>query len=309
MTFDNSNIDLSGVDDRRGSPGGGLGGGLGGRRGMAVGGGGVVGLVVLVLVVLLGGNPLAGQANLGLPGGVDAPAGTGESREELQARCSSSEALDTYVDCRLIKAYNVLNDTWSEEFTARGRTYEPPGLVFFSRAVSTGCGTATSEVGPFYCPADRSMYFDLQFLEQLQQQFGASGRFAQIYILAHEGGHHLQTLLGIEPQVRRAQRADPRRTNELSVRLELQADCLAGVWSTLADRNEGEGLVLSEQDVREALGAAAAVGDDRIQEKVQGRISPEGFTHGSAEQRQRWLDTGLRSADLDACDTFTPQTL
>ena len=205
----------------------------------------------------------------------------------------------------MVKVYNVVNTTWAKEFAARGGTYEQPGLVFFSDSVRTGCGTASSQVGPFYCPPDRRMYFDLDFLEQLQSEYGATGEFAQAYILAHEAGHHLQTLLGIEPAMRQQQQRNPKQANALSVRLELQADCFAGVWAKLADASQGEGIVLTRADVDEALNAAAAVGDDRIQASAGQRVDPERWTHGSSEQRKTWFYTGYDSGDLDRCDTFS----
>ena len=159
------------------------------------------------------------------------------------------------------------------------------GLAFFTQAVNTGCGQASSQVGPFYCPPDENIYIDIEFLEQLQQRFGADGRYAQAYIMAHEFGHHLQTILGVEPQVRQAQQANPSRANDLSVRLELQADCFAGVWGRLAD--DRGNVTITRAELTQAL-EAAAVGDDRIQEAATGRVDPESFTHGSSQQRQEW---------------------
>ncbi|WP_449619062.1 KPN_02809 family neutral zinc metallopeptidase [Spongisporangium articulatum] len=292
MEFDNDRVDVGGLDDRRGMGGGGL----------AIGGGaGVVGLIVYVLVQLLGG------------GNVDlsqiTPAQTGsssrqESTAELEKRCNSDGALDKYVDCRMIKVYNVADDVWSEEFSRRGLSYEPPRLVFFENGVNTGCGQASSQVGPFYCPPDEKIYLDLGFLEQLQQQFGAEGTFAQAYIEAHEYGHHLQTLLGTERKVRSAQQSDPDNANRYSVAMELQADCYAGAWATLADKDSDNGIALTKDNIAEAVNAAEAVGDDRIQKKAQGRVDPESWTHGSAAQRAQWFTTGYTSGDIDSCNTF-----
>ncbi len=295
IDFENSNVDIGGVDDRRG---GGMGGGL------AIGGGtGIVGLIVFLLWSLLGG----GTGSAGVVPVDTAPQGgqAGESAEELNARCNSEGALQEYTDCRLIKVYNVADDVWEAEFARRGIEYVRPRLAFFSQATQTGCGPASAEVGPFYCPADQEIYFELGFLDVLQQKFGASGEYAQAYIVAHEFGHHLQTILGIEPQVRQIQQRNPDRANEFSVAMELQADCLAGVWATLSTRVEGNSINLTEQNISEALNAAAAVGDDRIQAKTQGRVDPEGWTHGSAAQRQQWFSTGIKSGDLDTCNTFT----
>ena len=291
IEFDDSRVDVGGVDDRRGRGGG-----------IAIGGGaGVVGLIVFVLFQLLGGGG-GGAGTLPLPGAVQE--GSGETREQLQARCNAEGALQQHADCRMIKVYNIADDVWSAELERRGLRYARPRLAFFTSAVSTGCGQASSQVGPFYCPPDQEIYFDLGFLDQLQAQLDAEGDFAEAYILAHEFGHHLQTLLGTERQVRAAQQRQPGQANELSVRMELQADCYAGVWAVLADRLEGGGIALSEANIGEAVNAAEAVGDDRIQAKSQGRVDPESWTHGSAEQRREWFVKGYRSANMDSCDTF-----
>ncbi len=294
IEFDDSRVDVSGVDDRRGRGGGG---------GLAIGGGaGIVGVIVTLVVVLLGGDP----SQLQLPsGGSGVQAGQpAESSEELRARCNAEGALEQYTDCRLIKVYNVADDVWRDEFARRNLPYQAPRFAFFTGSTQTGCGPASASVGPFYCPPDQEIFFELDFLEQLQSQFGAQGQFAQAYIVAHEFGHHLQTILGTERQVRAAQQQDPSRANAYSVAMELQADCYAGVWSTLADRRGEGGIALTEADVAEAVRAAEAVGDDRIQERTQGRVDPESWTHGSAEQRQQWFLTGYTSGDIARCDTF-----
>jgi predicted metalloprotease len=293
IEFDNQRVDVGGVDDRRGRGGGGL----------AIGGGaGIVGVIVVLLFQLLGGDP----SQLQIPAG-DSPAnstGQAETREQLKARCNADGALDQYTDCRLIKAYNVADTVWKDEFARRGVTYAAPKIAFFTDSTTTGCGQASASVGPFYCPADQDIYFELGFLDQLQQQFGATGEFAQGYILAHEFGHHLQTLLGTERKMRAAQESHPDQANEYSVGLELQADCYAGVWATLADRNKDNGINLTQDNIAEAQRAASAVGDDRIQKKMQGRVDPESWTHGSAAQRQQWFTTGYTSANIDSCTTF-----
>ena len=224
--------------------------------------------------------------------------GTGESLQQLEARCNSEGALERYDDCFLIKVYNEINDIWSAEIDG----YRQPQLAFFHGGVQTGCGPASSRVGPFYCPPDEEVFIDLGFLDQLQAEFGAQGRAAEAYILAHEVGHHLQTLFGTERDVRREQQRSPSRANELSVRLELQADCYAGMWGALAD--ERGSVSITERDLDQALNAAAAVGDDRIQQKTQGRVDPESWTHGSAEQRRTWYLRGFQDATLESCDTF-----
>jgi predicted metalloprotease len=193
-------------------------------------------------------------------------------------------------------------DTWTALFAERGAQYVPPKLVLFDDVAQTGCGQAGSSVGPFYCPLDRKVYIDLTFYRELKEQFQAPGDFAQAYVLAHEVGHHVQNLAGTSDQVRAMQqRASEGEANALSVRLELQADCYAGIWAHHADRSR---QILETGDVEEALGAAAAVGDDTIQNRARGHVVPESFTHGSAEQRKQWFDTGLRTGALEACDTF-----
>jgi uncharacterized protein len=302
IEFDNSRVDVGGVDDRRGGGLGGLGGG-----GLAIGGGaGVVGLVIYLLFSVLGGGGGGGSTGgLQLPDdGSQVGSGSGETSQQLQQRCNSPGALDKYTDCRMIKVYNVADTVWKQEFARRGIPYNPPRLVFFTSATSTGCGRASSSTGPFYCPADQRIYFDLGFLQELQDRFGAQGQFAQAYILAHEYGHHLQTLLGTEPKVRAAQERNPSLANRYSVALELQADCYAGVWAKLADQSQQNGINLTTDNIKEAQNAAAAVGDDRIQQETQGRVNPESFTHGTAQQRANWFTKGYSSGNIDSCNTF-----
>jgi uncharacterized protein len=297
VDFDNNTVDVGGVQDRRGGPG----------RGLVVGGGGgIVGLIVTLLWLFLGGGS-GGGSDPGqliqdgqVSGGV-----AGETSAQLQARCNTTGALDKYTDCRLIKVYDVINSTWTDEFNRRGLTYHPPHLVFFTSATSTACGEASAQVGPFYCPGDESIYLDLGFLAQLESQFGIKGQFAEAYIEAHEAGHHIQELLGTMQKVDTEEQQNPKQDNALSVRLELQADCYAGVWSNLADaETNGNGITLQPSDVTDALNAAAAVGDDRIEKAAGEKVNPETWTHGSAAQREMWLKTGLDTGDLDRCDTF-----
>ncbi len=297
MQFDNDSVDVSGVDDRRGMGGGGL----------AIGGGGlgVVGVILYFVFQAISGGSGGSGAGLQLPPGLQAPAQSGQSTSDLQTRCNASGALQRDTDCRLIKVYDVADTVWSAEIPRRGGTYERPRLTFFSGQTQTGCGGANSQVGPFYCPADQRIYLDLDFLEQLQQQFGAQGQFAQAYIVAHEFGHHIQHLTGTERKVRAAQQSNPGKQNDLSVRLELQADCYAGVWSKLADQSGENGIALSSGDVAEAVKAAQAVGDDRIQQKTAGRVNPESWTHGSAAQRASWFQKGLAQGDMADCDSFS----
>jgi predicted metalloprotease len=189
-----------------------------------------------------------------------------------------------------------LQATWSRILP----DYRPAKLVLFRGAIQSGCGFAQSAMGPFYCPRDQKVYIDLAFYEELRRRFGAPGDFAQAYVIAHEVGHHVQALIGIEGEVRRAQRAAPARANALSVRMELQADCFAGVWG----HSTGSRDILERGDVEEGLGAAAAIGDDRIQEQTTGDVQPESFTHGSSQQRVAWFRRGLESGDPQDCDTF-----
>lgn len=285
MRFDDSSVDASQLEDRRG-------GGRGRGPGLAVGGGGL-GIVGLLLALVLGVNPFEG----GVP--LDPGTGAGSVTSDVAQRCNARGAIEEYDDCFALKVFNEVNEVWTEEFARQGAAYREPVLVYFDGGVQTGCGPASSQVGPFYCPPDERVFIDLGFLEQLQRQFGAEGRYAQAYIVAHEVGHHIQTLTGTERRVRAAQQEDPARANELSVRLELQADCLAGVWSRLAD--ERGNVSITERELDQALGAAEAVGDDRIQEKVQGRVDPESWTHGSAEQRRSAFLRGYQAAGAGAC--------
>jgi predicted metalloprotease len=198
----------------------------------------------------------------------------------------------------------VLDDAqgfWKQEFAAAGKPYRPAKLVLFRGQTNSGCGAASSATGPFYCPLDQRVYIDLGFFDELNRRFKAPGDFAQAYVLAHELGHHVQQQLGIEGKVRQESQQNPGDANDLSVRLELQADCLAGVWG----RSTYDRGILENGDLQEGLNAAAAVGDDRIQQQAGGRIDPETFTHGTSEQRGHWLQTGFDSGKLDACDTFS----
>jgi predicted metalloprotease len=245
----------------------------------------VIAFIVFVLPQLLGGGIGAGLDSFPQVGG-------GGTMTEVDPNDSTGDFVDAVGDDVQI--------TWEELFAASGRTYEPTRIVLFRGSTSTACGPGTSQTGPFYCPLDRMVYLDHSFFDALEQRFGAAGDFAEAYVIAHEIGHHVQTLLGISEQVTQASRQDPGQANLLSIRQELQADCLAGIWGHSADQRG----VLEPGDVEEGLGAAAAVGDDRIQSSVGGRIDPESWTHGSAEQRTRWLQRGLDTGSPEACDTF-----
>jgi uncharacterized protein len=198
-------------------------------------------------------------------------------------------------------------DVWQEAFRKMGRTYQAPTLVLFSGAVESACGVAGSAVGPFYCPSDHKVYLDLRFFGDLRARFGASGDFAQAYVIAHEVGHHVQNLLGISRKVAELQsRVSPSERNRLSVRVELQADCLAGVWANQADKTRH---ILEAGDIEEGLNAASAIGDDRNQQRTQGYVVPDAFTHGSSAQRVRWFKLGLERGNLQSCDTFNADRL
>ena len=198
-------------------------------------------------------------------------------------------------------------DVWGELFANQGRRYEQPTLVLFTGSTHSACGLGQAAMGPFYCPADKKAYIDLGFYEEMRTRFRAPGDFAQAYVIAHEIGHHVQNLLGVSNKVRQMQaRAGKAEGNQLSVRLELQADCLAGVWANRADKARG---ILESGDIEEALNAASAIGDDRLQKQTRGTVVPESFTHGTSTQRQHWFRTGLQSGDPDSCDTFSVASL
>lgn len=267
-----------------------------GRAGLPIALGGGGGLVTLILFLAL--NLLGSGDALPVAPSHDGGATT-ESREQLAQRCNTAGAIERYDDCHVVKSYNEVNEVWASSL---GRDYRQPGIVFFEQATSTGCGNASSSVGPFYCPADERMYFDLGFLNELQRRFGADGRYAQTYIVAHEVGHHLQHLQGTHERAAAAR--DRQAQQRLSIGIELQADCYAGAWSALANRAGNYSITEAELD--QALNAAAAVGDDRIQERTQGRVDPEQWTHGSAEQRRSSFLTGYGAASLNACASLVP---
>ncbi|WP_068272012.1 KPN_02809 family neutral zinc metallopeptidase [Aldersonia kunmingensis] len=278
-----------------------------GRGGKIALGGGAGGLIVLVLVLLLGGDP---SSLLGSEGGESAPGETGTHTLE---HCVTGAVANTDVDCRVLGTAQSLDSVWTDELSEQtGTAYAAPEVAVFNNAVSTGCGEATSAVGPFYCPADQTAYFDTAFFAELVRRFGANaGPLAQEYVVAHEFGHHIQNQLG---DIRRAQ-ADPRGATSGAVRTELQADCYAGVWAHYADKTPAPDSSqpflkpLTDADVADALSAASAVGDDRIQRAATGRVNPEGWTHGSSEQRQRWFMAGYRTGEVRTCDTYSARNL
>ncbi len=268
--------DRSNVEDRRGS-------GLGGR-GLKLGLGGTLLLLVLSVVFKRDMFTLLGASSG--PGSAPLPT------EQVQRRQAAEAGLERIA----VGSFNDSQRVWGQ--TVKG--YRPAKLVLFWDETRSGCGGADAEMGPFYCPADERVYIDLGFYRELATRYGAPGQFAQAYVIAHEVGHHLQNLLGIEPKVRAARQRDPSQRNALSVRMELQADCFAGVWG----RSTEERQLLDPGEIDQGLAAAAAVGDDRLQKAATGRISPESFTHGSSEQRARWFRRGFQSGSLRECDTF-----
>jgi predicted metalloprotease len=270
------------IEDVRASTGG-------GRPGLRIGIGGT--LLALAASYFLGIDPrlILGLMNA-VPTQQSAPAAQYGTPQDEQGRFIAAVLGET-------------EDAWSAIFQARGLTYVPPKLVLYRDAMPTACGSGSAAAGPFYCPIDRKVYLDLGFFQQLGDEFQAPGQFAQAYVLAHEVGHHVQNLLGIADKVRAAQeRASERQANQLSVMLELQADCFAGVWAKNADQTRH---ILEAGDIESALRAAAAVGDDTLQRRAQGYVVPESFTHGTAAQRVYWFKRGLAGGSIESCDTFS----
>ncbi len=303
MRFDEgAELDTSQVDDLRGG-----GGGIGGWVGMG-GGVSVVGLLLYFLLSQLGGSPGTPLSG-GLPG-----LGAGQSINDAQISqsCRSGRDANTALDCEVVAVVNSLDAYWNGAFTDSGRTYRKPRINFFNGGVRSGCGSASSEVGPFYCPADRESYIDLRFFRELEQRFGAKGGpFARAYVIAHEYGHHVQNLLGTS---RRVQAGEAGPTSG-SVRLELQADCYAGVWAKNASTTPGPSgrpliTEVTDEDVGAALDTAARIGDDYIQTQLGGgRVDQSEFTHGTSEQRQKWYRTGYQSGNPKSCGTFDTNDL
>jgi uncharacterized protein len=290
-------LDTSRVRDRRGA---------GGGR-MAIGGG-IGGVVIVLLALAFGVDP---GVLLDATGGTGAPSGQPPADGGLEVACETGEDIETQRECRFVAFENSVQDHWAAEFEQRGARYEPASFTVFSGGVATACGSASSAMGPFYCPGDQGVYLDLGFFAQLEAQLGArQGDFAEAYVVAHEVAHHVQHLTGVNDQVRSRQGAE----SDL-VRLELQADCLAGVWAHHATRTpiagSDEPIItdISQDDIELAMDTAGAIGDDYIQTRTQGNVTPETWSHGSSEQRVRWFTQGLETGELEACDTWSAAEL
>lgn len=277
------------MEDRRGGGGG-------------MGGGGKLGLGTMVVLGIIG--YALGIDPRVLIGGAEMLSGGGGPAPQVQPGTKPSDETGRFVSSVLAQTEDVWRQIYPQQ---TGKAYRDPKLVLFSGGTRSGCGAAQQAMGPFYCPTDQTVYLDMGFFEDMRKRFGVKGDFAVAYVIAHEVGHHVQNVVGLLGQVQQAQRSvDERTMNAYQVRVELQADCLAGVWAHHAEKRF---RILQEGDVEEAMNAAAAVGDDNIQKKTQGRVVPESFTHGTSEQRMRWFTTGIRSGDMGTCDTFKAQRI
>lgn len=282
------------VDDQRGR-----------RRagGVVAGGGGIIGIVIAVVVALAGGGGGGGSGDVitDILGQLGTPAGPLEADPNIETG-TGGEADDATEDFMRAVMNSLQDDFWPRQLPG----FEPTVLTLFTDAVSTGCGNAPAAVGPFYCPADRTAYIDLSFFGELEQRFGAPGQFAQAYVIAHEVGHHVQNLQGTSDRVHAAPRSEQEGADGLSVRLELQADCYAGLWAGYVYGDAEEDIQLTREDITDALGAAEAIGDDRLQQQAGAEVDPESWTHGSSEQRVDWFTTGFEGrGELGVCDTFS----
>jgi len=318
MRYGDQDRESQNVEDRRGQDSGPVAGRgmpfplpMGAGRGLSIG----TIVIIGVICLMLGINPLELLSGNGIPTMPDTsrtqPTQPTSQRSPFELpRTPGPRQAAPQNDEMSQFVRRVLADTedvWERVFAASGQTYQKPTLVLFSRATQTACGTGMSAMGPFYCPLDRKLYIDLKFYEDLKTKFGAPGDFAQAYVIAHEVGHHVQTLLGVAEKVQSLkQRMDQARANAMQVRMELQADCLAGVWASLNDQLKKR---LEAGDIQEGLNAASQIGDDTLQRRTQGQVVPESFTHGSSEQRVRWFKRGLETSQMKACDTFNAKDL
>jgi predicted metalloprotease len=303
------------VEDRRGGGGGGGFGGLGrssGGGGFPIpipggrGGTGGLGLIIVIAVIAF---QMCSGGGISLPGGSTGGGGGGGLGGLAAERDTGERGVpegDTMAE--LVDAVTTdVQVMWQETFQTAGREYRDAKLVLFSQGVNTGCGQASSQVGPFYCPVDETIYLDTTFFDELSSRFGAPGDFAVAYVIAHEFGHHVQTVLGISEQVRANQQSNPNAANELSIKQELQADCFAGLWahSVFTDPDSANVTEITQEDIQEGIRAAEAVGDDRIQQQSGSEVNPDTWTHGSSEQRMQWFQRGLDAGRADTCDTFS----
>lgn len=321
MKYGDDDRESSNVEDRRGQGGGFSFPGRGGRMGIPIPIGGRGGLSITSLLIIgaimlmFGINPI----DVFLNGGIDMgqvpqlprtePGRPAQRPFDIPGLPGNTTKQSAGQDEQARFIRRVLADTedvWTDVFRRAGKTYAPPTLVMFDQVTRTGCGQGLAQMGPFYCPLDRKVYIDLRFYEELQRRFKAPGDFAQAYVIAHEVGHHVQTLLGISDQVQRLKQRNPGQENQIQVRMELQADCFSGVWANLNDQLHKR---LEPGDIEEALNAASQIGDDNIQKQTQGRVVPDSFTHGSSQQRVRWFTAGYKAGDINACDTFRASQL
>jgi predicted metalloprotease len=316
MRYDDSDRESSNIEDRRGQPGGCRFPGGGAR--IPIGGGGMsitTLLIIGALMMFMGINPLdvllgsGGQINMPQMPRTERPATPGQTNipglpGSPQSQTASQDQMKVFVSRVLADT----EDVWTAVFKSFGRTYTDPPLVLYSGMTYTACGAGQAAMGPFYCPLDQKVYVDLAFYNELKRKFNVSGDFAEAYVIAHEVGHHVQDQLGILKKVQelKSSAPDEATANEIQVRTELQADCLAGVWANLNDQMKHR---LQPGDVEEALNAATQIGDDMIQRRTMGRVVPDAFTHGTAEQRVRWFKAGLESGRMDSCDTFNTSNL
>lgn len=326
MKYGDQDRESSNVEDRRGDTrqGGGIGLPGGGGIRIPMGGGGMsIGTMIIIgiIMLLLGMNPLdllTGGGNIDMSRvpnmpRMEQPRETGQrSPFEIPgmprggAPTEAARPGEDELASRTRKVLADLEDFWTQEFQRHNMRYQPPVLVLFSRATRTACGQGMSQMGPFYCPLDKKVYIDLSFYDELHRRFRAPGDFAQAYVIAHEVGHHVQTLLGVADKVQELKQQYPREANQIQVRMELQADCLAGMWARGVEKARQR---LEPGDIEEGLNAAARIGDDMIQKQTQGYVVPESFTHGSSEQRVRWFQVGYQQGSMQACDTFRARQL